>query len=98
MQGSRMHIYIRKKTIFSGQALTECLSVCLSVSGFTPGARELFKQENHLALYQLPSGEKTKEFTSRRLNCVTKRQPPISHLISLFVRDSSSSKCHGATS
>ncbi|XP_068160999.1 endoplasmic reticulum magnesium-transporting P-type ATPase isoform X3 [Antennarius striatus] len=58
--------------------------------GFTPGARELFKQENHLALYQLPSGEKTKEFASRRLQCFTKRQPPISHLISLFVRDSSS--------
>ncbi|KAA8581048.1 hypothetical protein FQN60_002629, partial [Etheostoma spectabile] len=57
---------------------------------FTPGARELFKQENHLALYQLPSGEKTKEFTSRRLHYFTKRQPPISHLISLFVRDSSS--------
>uniref|UniRef100_A0AAQ5WXM9 Cation-transporting P-type ATPase C-terminal domain-containing protein n=1 Tax=Amphiprion ocellaris TaxID=80972 RepID=A0AAQ5WXM9_AMPOC len=60
--------------------------------GFTPGARELFKQENHLALYQLPSGEKTKEFTSRRLHYFTKRQPPISHLISLFVRDSSSSE------
>ncbi|XP_063337806.1 transmembrane protein 94 isoform X1 [Pelmatolapia mariae] len=58
--------------------------------GFTPGARELFKQENHLALYQLPSGEKTKEFTSHRLHYFTKRQPPISHLISLFVRDSSS--------
>ncbi|XP_047465061.1 transmembrane protein 94 isoform X2 [Mugil cephalus] len=58
--------------------------------GFTPGARELFKQENHLALYQLPSGEKTKEFNSRRLHYFTKRQPPISHLISLFVRDSSS--------
>ncbi|KAM9425394.1 transmembrane protein 94 [Pholidichthys leucotaenia] len=58
--------------------------------GFTPGARELFKQENHLALYQLPSGEKTKEFTSRRLHYFTKRQPPISHLISLFVRDASS--------
>uniref|UniRef100_A0A3B4ZHD9 Transmembrane protein 94 n=1 Tax=Stegastes partitus TaxID=144197 RepID=A0A3B4ZHD9_9TELE len=58
--------------------------------GFTPGARELFKQENHLALYQLPTGEKTKEFTSRRLHYFTKRQPPISHLISLFVRDSSS--------
>ncbi|KAK2821061.1 hypothetical protein Q5P01_024020 [Channa striata] len=58
--------------------------------GFTPGARELFKQENHLALYQLPSREKTKEFTSRRLHYFTKRQPPISHLISLFVRDSSS--------
>ncbi|XP_069578597.1 transmembrane protein 94 isoform X5 [Brachyistius frenatus] len=58
--------------------------------GFTPGARELFKQENHLALYQLPTGEKTKEFTSRRLHYFTKRQPPLSHLISLFVRDSSS--------
>uniref|UniRef100_A0A8C4E1Q5 Transmembrane protein 94 n=1 Tax=Dicentrarchus labrax TaxID=13489 RepID=A0A8C4E1Q5_DICLA len=58
--------------------------------GFTPGARELFKQENHLALYQLPSGEKTKEFSSRRLHYFIKRQPPISHLISLFVRDSSS--------
>nr|XP_040033370.1 transmembrane protein 94 isoform X1 [Gasterosteus aculeatus aculeatus] len=55
--------------------------------GFTPGARELFKQENHLALYQLPSGEKTKEFTSRHLHYFTKRQPPLSHLISLFVRD-----------
>lgn len=62
--------------------------------GFTPGARELFKQENHLALYQLPSGEKAKEYTSRHLHCFTKRQPPISHLISLFVRDSSSSECH----
>ncbi|XP_029383432.1 transmembrane protein 94 isoform X2 [Echeneis naucrates] len=58
--------------------------------GFTPGARELFKQENHLALYQLPSGEKTKEFTSHHLHYFTKRQPPMSHLISLFVRDSSS--------
>ncbi|XP_074476780.1 transmembrane protein 94 isoform X5 [Sebastes fasciatus] len=58
--------------------------------GFTPGARELFKQENHLALYQLPTGEKTKEFPSRRLHYFIKRQPPISHLISLFVRDSSS--------
>ncbi|XP_040885339.1 transmembrane protein 94-like [Toxotes jaculatrix] len=58
--------------------------------GFTPGARELFKQENHLALYQLPSGEKTKELTSRHLHYFTKRQPPMSHLISLFVRDSSS--------
>ncbi|KAK1907013.1 Transmembrane protein 94, partial [Dissostichus eleginoides] len=58
--------------------------------GFTPGARELFRQENHLALYQLPSGEKNKEISSRRLHYFTKRQPPISHLISLFVRDSSS--------
>uniref|UniRef100_A0A3B3XGH2 Cation-transporting P-type ATPase C-terminal domain-containing protein n=1 Tax=Poecilia mexicana TaxID=48701 RepID=A0A3B3XGH2_9TELE len=60
--------------------------------GFTPGARELFKQENHLTLYQLPTREKTKEFTSRRLPSFTKRQPPISHLMSLCVRDSSSSK------
>lgn len=64
----------------------------MCVSGFTPGARELFKQENHLALYQLPSGEKTKELSSRRLHYFIKRQPPISHLISLFVRDSSSSE------
>uniref|UniRef100_A0A8C7ZZ23 Transmembrane protein 94 n=1 Tax=Oryzias sinensis TaxID=183150 RepID=A0A8C7ZZ23_9TELE len=59
--------------------------------GFTPGARELFKQENHLALYKLPSREKTKELATRRLHYFTRRQPPISHLISLFVRDSSSS-------
>ncbi|XP_023646960.1 transmembrane protein 94 isoform X2 [Paramormyrops kingsleyae] len=58
--------------------------------GFTPGARELFKQENHLALYQLPSGEKAKESVQRRHHHITKRQPPISHLISLFVRDSTS--------
>lgn len=74
---------------------TATLYLCFFVvylSGFTPGARELFKQENHLALYQLPTGEKTKEFTSRHLHCFTKRQPPMSHLISLFVRDSSSSE------
>lgn len=69
-----------------------CESLSCGCPGFTPGARELFRQENHLALYQLPSGEKTKEFTSRRLHYITKRQPPISHLISLFVRDSSSSE------
>ncbi|XP_029102576.1 transmembrane protein 94 isoform X1 [Scleropages formosus] len=56
--------------------------------GFTPGARELFKQENHLTLYQLPSGEKAKETAPRRLHNLSKRQPPISHLISLLVRDS----------
>lgn len=58
--------------------------------GFTPGARELFRQENHLALYQLPSGDHPKDSGSRRPTHFTKRQPPISHLISLFVRDSSS--------
>ncbi|XP_047232729.1 transmembrane protein 94 isoform X4 [Girardinichthys multiradiatus] len=57
--------------------------------GFTPGARELFEQEIHLTLYQLPSIEKTKEFTSCRLPYFTKRQPPISHLMSLCVRDTS---------
>ncbi|KAJ8283888.1 hypothetical protein COCON_G00027380 [Conger conger] len=56
--------------------------------GFTPGARELFNQENHLTLYQLPSGEKSKESVPRRPQNFTKRQPPISHLISLLVRDS----------
>ncbi|XP_061764603.1 transmembrane protein 94 isoform X1 [Nerophis ophidion] len=58
--------------------------------GFTPGARELFKQESHLALYQMPTGENAKDLPSRRLHYFTKRQPPISHLLSLFVRDSSS--------
>ncbi|XP_017339596.1 transmembrane protein 94 isoform X2 [Ictalurus punctatus] len=56
--------------------------------GFTPGARELFNQENHLALYQLPNGDKASESCTRRVHQVTKRQPPISHLISLLVRDS----------
>ncbi|KAJ3608414.1 hypothetical protein NHX12_025461 [Muraenolepis orangiensis] len=59
--------------------------------GFTPGARELFKQENHLAMYQMPSAEKVFDPAPRRpSNHLTKRQPPISHLMSLFVRDSSS--------
>uniref|UniRef100_A0A8C4SUU1 Transmembrane protein 94 n=1 Tax=Erpetoichthys calabaricus TaxID=27687 RepID=A0A8C4SUU1_ERPCA len=56
--------------------------------GFTPGAKELFKQEHHLAMYQLPSAEAAKEFGSKRLHQFTKRQPPLSHLISLLVRDS----------
>ncbi|XP_016427783.1 transmembrane protein 94-like isoform X2 [Sinocyclocheilus rhinocerous] len=84
----------------SNMALQECHGAVLPVHvpwglcelsrliGFTPGARELFKHENHLALYQLPSGEKAKESAPRRLHHFTKRQPPISHLISLFVRDS----------
>ncbi|XP_041075800.1 transmembrane protein 94 isoform X2 [Polyodon spathula] len=58
--------------------------------GFTPGAKELFKQENHLTLYQLPSAELDKEIVPRRLLPVNKRQPPLSHLISLFVRDTTS--------
>ncbi|KAG2460772.1 TMM94 protein, partial [Polypterus senegalus] len=52
------------------------------------GAKELFKQEHHLAMYQLPSAEAAKEFGSKRLHQFTKRQPPLSHLISLLVRDS----------
>uniref|UniRef100_A0A672N4M6 Transmembrane protein 94 n=1 Tax=Sinocyclocheilus grahami TaxID=75366 RepID=A0A672N4M6_SINGR len=84
----------------SNMALQECHGAVLPVHvpwglcelsrliGFTPGARELFKHDNHLALYQLPSGEKAKESAPRRLHHFTKRQPPISHLISLFVRDS----------
>lgn len=56
--------------------------------GFTPGARELFKQENHLALYQLPTGDKAQESVASRSHGFNKRQPPISHLISLLVRDS----------
>uniref|UniRef100_A0A4W3GK90 Transmembrane protein 94 n=1 Tax=Callorhinchus milii TaxID=7868 RepID=A0A4W3GK90_CALMI len=55
--------------------------------GFTPGAKELFKQENHLTMYQLPTVEVVKEIVPRRLSYVTKRRPPLSHLISLFVRD-----------
>ncbi|TRY56661.1 hypothetical protein DNTS_014136 [Danionella cerebrum] len=86
----------------SNLALQECHGTVLPVHvpwglcelsrliGFTPGARELFKHENHLALYQLPSGEKAKESAPRRLQNFTKLQPPISHLISLFVRDSTS--------
>ncbi|XP_069785124.1 transmembrane protein 94 isoform X3 [Narcine bancroftii] len=55
--------------------------------GFTPGAKELFKQENHLTMYQLPTAEMIKEPVPRRLLNVTKRRPPLSHMISLFVRD-----------
>ncbi|XP_075418327.1 transmembrane protein 94 isoform X1 [Tenrec ecaudatus] len=55
--------------------------------GFTPGAKELFKQENHLALYRLPSAEAVKEASLGRLSCVTKRRPPLSHMISLFIKD-----------
>ncbi|XP_033038049.1 transmembrane protein 94 isoform X4 [Trachypithecus francoisi] len=59
--------------------------------GFTPGAKELFKQENHLALYRLPSAETMKETSLGRLSCVTKRRPPLSHMISLFIKDTTTS-------
>uniref|UniRef100_A0A8C3XCS9 Transmembrane protein 94 n=1 Tax=Catagonus wagneri TaxID=51154 RepID=A0A8C3XCS9_9CETA len=59
--------------------------------GFTPGAKELFKQGNHLALYRLPSAETMKETSLGRLPCVTKRRPPLSHMVSLFVKDTTTS-------
>ncbi|OWK14090.1 hypothetical protein Celaphus_00001636 [Cervus elaphus hippelaphus] len=59
--------------------------------GFTPGAKELFKQGNHLALYRLPSAETMKETSLGRLSCVTKRRPPLSHMISLFIKDTTTS-------
>ncbi|XP_069510905.1 transmembrane protein 94 isoform X2 [Ambystoma mexicanum] len=55
--------------------------------GFTPGAKELFQQENHLAMYLLPSDEMVKETILGKLSSVTKRRPPLSHMISLFMRD-----------
>ncbi|XP_045428142.1 transmembrane protein 94 isoform X6 [Pipistrellus kuhlii] len=59
--------------------------------GFTPGAKELFKQQNHLALYRLPSAEMVKESSLGRLSYVTKRRPPLSHMISLFIKDTTTS-------
>uniref|UniRef100_A0A8C2RV10 Transmembrane protein 94 n=1 Tax=Capra hircus TaxID=9925 RepID=A0A8C2RV10_CAPHI len=59
--------------------------------GFTPGAKELFTQGNHLALYRLPSAETMKETSLGRLSCVTKRRPPLSHMISLFIKDTTTS-------
>ncbi|XP_043820660.1 transmembrane protein 94 isoform X6 [Dromiciops gliroides] len=59
--------------------------------GFTPGAKELFKQENHLALYRLPSAEMVKETALGKLSRVTKRRPPLSHMISLFIKDTTTS-------
>lgn len=59
--------------------------------GFTPGAKELFKHENHLALYRLPSAESVKETSLGRLSCATKRRPPLSHMISLFIKDTTTS-------
>lgn len=60
--------------------------------GFTPGAKELFKQENYLALYRLPSDETVKEMMLGKLSFITKRRPPLSHMISLFVKDTTTSK------
>ncbi|KAM5127497.1 transmembrane protein 94-like, partial [Mantella aurantiaca] len=55
--------------------------------GFTPGAKDLFKLKNHVALYHLPSDETVKESLLCKLPTVAKRRPPLSHMISLFVKD-----------
>lgn len=65
---------------------------CPPPAGFTPGAKELFKQQNHLALYRLPSAEMVKESSLGRLSSVTKRRPPLSHMISLFIKDTTTSE------
>lgn len=65
-------------------------------TGFTPGAKELFKQGNHLALYRLPSAETMKETSLGRLSCVTKRRPPLSHMISLFIKDTTTCEPPGS--
>lgn len=65
---------------------------CIHVSGFTPGAKDLFKQENYLALYRLPSDEMVKETMLGKLSSITKRRPPLSHMINLFVKDTTTSK------
>ncbi|KAG8446140.1 hypothetical protein GDO86_013849 [Hymenochirus boettgeri] len=55
--------------------------------GFTPGAKDLFKLHNHVALYHLPSEEMVKETLLSKLAMSAKRTPPLSHMISLFVKD-----------
>lgn len=64
----------------------------IHVSGFTPGAKDLFKQENYLALYRLPSDEMVKETMLGKLSSITKRRPPLTHMINLFVKDTTTSK------
>nr|XP_013799559.1 PREDICTED: uncharacterized protein KIAA0195 homolog [Apteryx mantelli mantelli] len=59
--------------------------------GFMPGAKDLFKQENYLALYRLPSDEVVKETILGKLSSITKRRPPLSHMINLFVKDTNTS-------
>ncbi|KAM9210912.1 transmembrane protein 94 isoform 7-T8 [Dugong dugon] len=77
----------RRQAVFSPEAL----SARPPPAGFTPGAKELFKQENHLALYRLPSAETVKETLLGRLSCVAKRRPPLSHMIGLFIKDTTTS-------
>lgn len=45
-----------------------------------------------MALYRLPSAEMVKESSLGRLSCVTKRRPPLSHMISLFIKDTTTSE------
>uniref|UniRef100_A0A8C5QNL3 Transmembrane protein 94 n=1 Tax=Leptobrachium leishanense TaxID=445787 RepID=A0A8C5QNL3_9ANUR len=55
--------------------------------GFTPGAKDLFKLQNHVALYHLPSDDTVKETLLSKFPVAIKRRPLLSHMISLFVRD-----------
>ncbi|XP_053309701.1 transmembrane protein 94 isoform X2 [Spea bombifrons] len=55
--------------------------------GFTPGAKDLFKLQNHVSLYRLPNDESVKETLLSKFPLSTKRRPLLSHMISLFVRD-----------
>ncbi|CAH2302414.1 transmembrane 94 isoform X1 [Pelobates cultripes] len=55
--------------------------------GFTPGAKDLFKLQNHVALYHHPSDETAKETMLTKFPAATKHRPLLSHMISLFVRD-----------
>ncbi|KAG9473645.1 hypothetical protein GDO78_004119 [Eleutherodactylus coqui] len=63
------------------------VSFSQDTGGFTPGAKDLFKLQNHIALYHLPSEEPVKETLLSKLPTGAKRKPPLSHMISLFVRD-----------
>ncbi|KAM4662944.1 transmembrane protein 94 isoform 2-T3 [Discoglossus pictus] len=55
--------------------------------GFTPGAKDLFKLQNHVSLYHLPNEDTVKETLLSKIPNATKRRPPIGQMISLFVRD-----------
>lgn len=45
-----------------------------------------------MALYRLPSDEMVKETILGKLSSITKRRPPLSHMINLFVKDTTTSK------
>lgn len=50
-----------------------------------------------MALYRLPSDETVKEMMLGKLSFITKRRPPLSHMISLFVKDTTTSKATDPT-